>query len=434
MRAGMPDAALQRLAEAAAAMPVEERVCLPAGFAAGAAAIGIKPSGRPDLAVVVVTTPEPASATGLFTRNLVAAAPVRLSRAHLAASGGGVRALAITAGSANAATGPEGDADEEEISGALAAAAACPPAEVARASTGLIGPRLPVPRVVAGIGGLVPDRVARDDAALEAVARAMMTTDSRVKAATATVDVGSGDGRRPVRVSGIVKGVGMIHPGMATMIAIVLTDAPVAPATLSALLPPAVALSFDQLTVDGDTSTNDTVLVLASGAAGGDEILPGTTDAESVAVAIAAVCRSLARQQAADGEGATCRIACRATGAACLDDARAVSRAVVRSTLFKAAVHGRDPNWGRVAAAVGAARRPDGTPVAVDVASLRIALCGTPVFAGRPLAFDVAAVRGAMEAPEVTVDVDLGLGDAAAEAWGCDLTEAYVRENAEYST
>ena len=237
MRPGMPDAALQRLAEAAAAMPVEERVCLPAGFAAGAAAIGIKPSGRPDLAVVVVTTPEPASATGLFTRNLVAAAPVRLSRAHLAASGGRVRALAITAGSANAATGPEGDADEEEISGALAAAAACPPAEVVRASTGLIGPRLPVPRVVAGIGGLVPDRVARDDAALEAVARAMMTTDTRVKAATATVDAGSGGGWRSVRVSGIVKGVGMIHPGMATMIAIVLTDAPVAPATLSALLP-----------------------------------------------------------------------------------------------------------------------------------------------------------------------------------------------------
>ena len=426
--------AWQRLAEGADALGVEECAVMPTGFAAASTSAGIKPSGRPDLAVLVVTTPEPASATGLFTRNLVQAAPVRVSRANLESSGGLARVVGITAGSANAATGPAGDADEDRIVAALADAASCPGDQVLRASTGLIGTRIPVDRVAAAIGSLVPARVARDDGALEGAARAMMTTDTRLKAATAVIDVAAGDRRRSVRVSGIVKGVGMIHPGMATMIAVLLTDAAVSPTTLASLLRPAVAMSFDQLTVDGDTSTNDTVLALASGAAGADEIVPGSADADALGAALAAVCRSLARQQAADGEGATCRIACRVRGAERLADARAVSRAVVASSLVKAAVHGRDPNWGRVAAAAGAARRPDGSAVSLDPAALRIALCGTEVFAGRPIPFDVEAVRGAMAAPEVTVELDLGRGSASAEAWGCDLTEAYVRENAEYST
>ena len=460
--------ALARLAVEAARIPVEMRPRMPAGFAAGALAAGIKPSGRPDLAVVAVTTPGPASAAALFTRNLVQAAPVRLSRAHLAATGaridgdegtvgrppaggdgddaiashrgewapphGTARAVAVTAGSANAATGPAGDADQAEIARLLAAAAGCAPEETLHASTGLIGTRLPVDRVAAGIAALVPAGLSRDDEGLAAVATAMMTTDTRLKAATSTLELPASGGTRQVRITGVVKGVGMIHPGMATMIALVLTDASVAPATLAGLLRPAVALSFDQLTVDGDTSTNDTVFVLASGASGADEVAPGTTEADRLGSTLAAVCRSLARQQAADGEGATCLITCRVSGAADLADARAVSRAIVGSSLLKAAVHGRDPNWGRVAAAAGAAHRPDGAPVSLAVESLRIAVCGTPVFTGEPLPFDAAAVSAAMAAPEVEIDVDLGLGRAAAEAWGCDLTEAYVRENAEYST
>ena len=459
---------LARLAVEAARIPVEMRARMPAGFAAGALAAGIKPSGRADLAVITVTTPGPASAAALFTRNRVQAAPVRLSRAHLDATAaqtdgnaggaegprvgdggdgsiashqgtwtpphGTARAVVVTAGSANAATGPAGDADQAEIARLLAAAAGCAPEETLLASTGLIGTRLPVDRVAAGIAALVPAGLAGDEASLAAVATAMMTTDTRLKAATTTLDLPAPGGARRVRVTGVVKGVGMIHPGMATMIALVLTDAPVAPATLAGLLRPAVALSFDQLTVDGDTSTNDTVFVLASGASGADEVAPGTAEADRVGSALAAVCRSLARQQAADGEGATCLITCRVAGAADLADARAVSRAVVGSSLLKAAVHGRDPNWGRVAAAAGAAHRPDGSPVSLAVESLRIAVCGTPVFAGAPLPFDAAAVSAAMAAPEVVVDLDLGRGRAAAEAWGCDLTEAYVRENAEYST
>ncbi len=454
------------LASAARALPVEQRPRLPLGFAAGAVAAGIKPSGRPDLAVVTVTTPDPASAAATFTRNLVQAAPVRLSRAHLAATGGGpsaaslppqaaslppqapplhsqaaslpphgrARAVLVTAGCANAATGPAGDADQAEIAAALAGALGCRVEETLMASTGLIGTRLPVSRVASGIQALVPAGLGPDDAALEAVGTAMMTTDHTLKAASVTVELAAGSARRQARVTGVVKGVGMIHPGMATMIALVLTDAAVAPDTLASMLRPAVALSFDQLTVDGDTSTNDTVFALASGASGTDEVQAGTDDARALAVAIAAVCRSLARQQAADGEGATCLITCHVSGAERLADARAISRAVVGSSLLKAAVHGRDPNWGRVAAAAGGAHRADGSAVSLSVPSLRIALCGTPVFDGEPLAFDAAAVRAAMAMPEITIDVDLGLANAAAEAWGCDLTEAYVRENSEYST
>jgi glutamate N-acetyltransferase/amino-acid N-acetyltransferase len=443
--AGTDEAAWARLADAARAVPIEEHPHIPLGFSAGALAAGIKPSGRPDLAVLLVTTPRPASAAATFTHNLVQAAPVRLSRAHLAATGtyvdgsglpphGVARAVLVTAGCANAATGPAGDADQAEIARLLAVAAGCPPQETLLAATGMIGTRLPVERVAAGIARLAPAGLSADDAGLAALATAMLTTDRRLKAASTVLELALPGGTHAVRVAGVAKGVGMIHPGMATMIALVLTDAAVAPRTLAALLRPAVALTFDQLTVDGDTSTNDTVFALASAASGSAEVVEGTPAADALGAALAAVCRSLARQQAADGEGATCRISCRVTGAADLTDARAVSRAVVRSNLVKAAVHGRDPNWGRVAAAAGTARRPDGTPVSLAVERLRIALCGTPVFAAAPLPFERAAVSAAMATPDVTIELDLGLGRAAAEAWGCDLTEAYVRENAEYST
>jgi glutamate N-acetyltransferase/amino-acid N-acetyltransferase len=195
-----------------------------------------------------------------------------------------------------------------------------------------------------------------------------------------------------------------------------------------------VAGSFNCLSVDGDTSTNDTVVALASGAANTVMVGPRTPEAEQLGAALSAVCRSLARQQAADGEGATTLITCHVEGAVDVVDARRIARAVVSSSLLKAAVHGRDPNWGRVASAAGNACRPDGAPVTLRPEALDIAICGTPVFAGRPVPFDPALLRAAMAAAEVRIDLDLGLGPAAADAWGCDLTEAYVRENSEYST
>jgi len=418
--------------------PVVERTLMPAGFAAIAGSAGIKASGRPDVAIVTVTTPAPATAAATFTRNLVAAAPVRLSRAHLAATAGRARAVIVTAGCANAATGAGGDADQARVANALASAIGCPIEETLHAATGLIGTTLPVERIEQAVGALVGAGLAATEDALGNVVAAMMTTDRRPKRATVELLLPAADGGGAdvaVRVTGIVKGVGMIHPNMATMIAVLLTDAAVDPATLGAMLRRAVRTSFDQLTVDGDTSTNDTVFALASGAS---RAAPLVRDdgiaAERLEGAIAAVCRSLARQQAADGEGATTLVTCTVTGAADETDARAVSRAVVGGTLVKAAIRGRDPNWGRVAGAAGAARRPDGSQVRLVPERLRISLCGTAVFAGEPLAFDAAALRRAMDVPEVTIDVDLGLGDGAAEAWGCDLTEDYVRENAEYST
>jgi glutamate N-acetyltransferase/amino-acid N-acetyltransferase len=258
-----------------------------------------------------------------------------------------------------------------------------------------------------------------------------------------------------VRVSGIAKGVGMIHPRMATMLAVVLTDAAIEPAALWGLLRPAAARTWNQLSVDGDTSTNDTVFTLASGASAAAPVGAGSPAADVLAGAIEAVARDLARQQAADGEGAATLITAVATGAGDDADARAVARAVVSSSLVKAAAHGRDPNWGRVAGAAGNAMLADaavleagglspaeataraGSPVALDPETLRIWIGGHAVFDGSqggPLAFDRSAARAAMDSPEVVISLDLGQGNGSGEAFGCDLTEAYVIENSEYTT
>ncbi len=438
--------------------PVEPRAALPAGFRAGAATAGIKASGRPDLSLIA-TTDRPAAAAATFTRNQVVAAPITVSRANLAATepGSGGRfgwaaAVLATSGCANAATAAAGEADQRAVCEAAAAALAVDPHSILALSTGLIGSRLPVDKVRAGIAELAP-RLDSSDDALEAVAQALMTTDTRPKRARATIDLPGPDGA-PARitVSGVAKGVGMIHPRMATMLSVILTDAAIEPDTLHALLAPIVQRTWNQLSVDGDTSTNDTVFVLASGAAGAAQVEEGGTAAAALGGAIEAVARSLARQQAADGEGATTLITCQVSGASDDHDARAVARAVVSSSLFKAAVHGRDPNWGRVAGAAGNARLPDeelleaaglhhteampraGRRPALEIERLRIAIAGTLVFDGRPVPFDEPAVRAAMDAPEVLVRLDLGLGEGCGEAFGCDLTEEYVIENAEYTT
>jgi glutamate N-acetyltransferase/amino-acid N-acetyltransferase len=438
--------------------PVEERAAMPAGFKAGGLSAGIKPSGRPDLALVA-TLHGPAAVAAVFTRNALVAAPIRLSRAHLNATeiGGGGRfgwadAVVATAGSANAATGPEGDADQAELSGAVAASLHTKPERTLALSTGVIGVRLPLPQVCEGLARLVP-LLAATDAGLEAVATAIMTTDTTVKLATTVVELPGPNGSAVrITVSGVAKGVGMIHPRMATMLGLILTDANVSPATLFGLLAPIVQRTWNQVSVDGDTSTNDTVFLLASGAARGKPVVATSPEAAILGGAIEAVARSLARQQAADGEGATTLITCQVSGAADDHDARAVARSVVSSSLLKAAVHGRDPNWGRVASAAGNARLPDeqlleaaglhhteampraGRPPELDVDRLRVAIAGTLVFSGAPLPFDRDAVRKAMDAPEVLIRVDLGLGDGTGEAFGCDLTEGYVIENAEYTT
>jgi glutamate N-acetyltransferase/amino-acid N-acetyltransferase len=476
-------AAERRLAAQPNPLPhVERRAIMPGGFLAGGLAAGIKRSGKPDLAMIVVAgaTPQdakpggarpggavatlghPAAVAALFTRNQLPAAPVRLSSEHLLAtepaSGGRfgwTQAVIATSGSANAATGDAGDADQAFLAEALAGLIGTTSELTLALSTGIIGTRLPVATVRAGLDRLLPTLGAGEEDLL-AAATALRTTDSASKIATATAELPGPDGEpKVVRVTGIAKGVGMIHPGMATMLAVLLTDATVAPATLAGLLREAGARTWNQLSVDGDTSTNDTVLVLASGAAGAAPAAPGSAAAAALGKAITAVARDLARQQAADGEGATTLITCDVTGATDDPAARAVARAVVSSSLVKAAAHGRDPNWGRVLAAIGTAHLPDaellemsglapadaaargGRPVPIDVDRLSLGIAGQPVFdgaAGGPLPFDREAARVAMAEAEVVIRIDLGSGTGSGEAFGCDLTEAYVRENAEYTT
>ena len=441
--------------------PVERRAAIPTGFRAGGLAAGIKASGRPDLAVVT-TIGGPAAAAAVFTPNTFAAAPVRLSQAHLAATSGDARgrfgwadAVISTSGSANAATGQAGDDDQAAIAAMLAQAMGTDAERTLHLSTGIIGTRLPLDRVRAGLDRIMPLLDATDDG-LAAAAEALRTTDSVTKIATTSVDLPGADGDAvTVTVTGIAKGVGMIHPRMATMLSVLLTDATIEPSTLFGLLRGAAVRTWDQLSIDGDTSTNDTVFTLASGASAAAPVGAGTTAADALGLAIEAVARDLARQQAADGEGAATLITADVTGARDDAEARAVARAVISSSLVKAAAHGRDPNWGRVAGAAGNARLADaaileagglpafeaasraGTSAVLDPARLRIAIAGHTVFDGSrggPVAFDRAAARAAMDAPEVVIALDLGLGGGRGEAFGCDLTEEYVIENSEYTT
>ncbi len=440
---------------------VEHRARIPAGFVAAGTTAGIKPSGRPDFALVA-TTGEAVPAAAVFTPNRVPAAPVRLSRANLRATGGSeatcglARAVVATSGSANAATGPAGDADQAAIGMAVAAALGCSREQVLHLSTGVIGTRLPVDVVTGAVARVSAAGLAATDDALLAAAVSLRTTDSVTKVATVglTLPAAAG-GSVACTVTGICKGVGMIHPRMATMLALVLTDATASPATLRDLLRRAAATTWDQLSVDGDTSTNDTVFVLASGAAGAVSADADPVARAALAAAIEAVARDLARQQARDGEGASSLITCQVSGAADDADARAVARAVISSALVKAAIHGRDANWGRVAGAAGNAALAEATvleaaglspeeagaragrPASVDPDRMRIAVAGHLAYdgpAGGPVGIDRAAAREAMAADDVLVRLDLGLGDGTGEAFGCPLTERYVTENSEYTT
>ena len=438
---------------------VEAAARLPRGFRAGAATAGVKKSGRPDLSVVLVDGGA-GSVAATFTPNRFASAPVLLSRAHLATvDRGGAGRYATTAavlsvsGCANAATGDAGMAEQRRLAEVLGGAAGVPATHTLAVATGMIGPRYPMDRIEPALERLVANGLTDAEDALAAVAEALRTTDSRPKWATVRTQLpGQGGSTRPVTVSGVAKGVGMIHPRMATMLAYVLTDAAVSPADLSRMLRPIVARTWDQLSVDGDTSTSDTVFLIASGASGARQVAPGSDTWTVLGHAVEAVCRSLARQQAADGEGATSLLTCQVTGARDDADARAAARAVVSSSLFKAALHGRDPNWGRIAGALGNAQLADaavleaaglpadeaarrgGSRLDLDPGRVRIAIAGVEVFAGTPCDFDAGAVSAAMATDDVLVRIDLGVGAGAGEAFGCDLTEEYVRENSEYST
>lgn len=390
----------------------------PLGFSVGVGEAGIRESGGPDL--VLIASDRPASAAATFTTNLMRAAPVLLAEEALASSASTARGIVVNAGCANAGTGAAGLEDARAVVAAAAGHLGCQPHEVLPASTGLIGSRLPVSPMVAAIPGL---RLRRSRAASERAARAIMTTDTRPKQHAVSARLADG---RLLTVGGMAKGAGMIHPQMATMLAFLTTDAPIDPVTLRSLLRPCVERTFNQVSVDGDTSTNDAVMVLANGAVGGP-LLAGD-DRSAFADALDAVCQSLAIAIATDGEGAQHLIEVTVNGAANDADARAVARTVAASSLVKTAVHGADPNWGRIAAAAGR------SGVRLDPDRMRICIGDVTVFDGSPLAFDEGRARGILRGATVPLVLDLRGGTGSGTAWGCDLSAEYVAINSEYTT
>jgi len=384
------------------------------GFTASGVHCGIRKS-RPDLALIV--SDRPASAAAVFTRNRVQAAPVLVCRETLAASGGLARAVVVNSGNANACTGPDGMVHARMTVQATARALGLEADEVLVASTGVIGQRLPIERLLAGIPAAV---AALSSAGGTHASQAILTTDTCAKLAVRHVETPSGS----YTVGGMAKGSGMIHPDMATTLGFVTTDAAVPPALLQRLLTGAVDRSFNRVTVDGDTSTSDMVAVLANGASG----VEVSTDADhGFAAALEEVLVELARQVAKDGEGASKLIEVRVTGASSEAQAVAVARTVSGSPLVKTAVHGADANWGRIVAAAGRAG------VEVDPERMRVAICGLEVL-GPGYASDYSEEEATrrMRADEVLLEVDLGEGPAQATCWTCDLTHGYIDINASY--
>jgi glutamate N-acetyltransferase/amino-acid N-acetyltransferase len=407
-------------------------VVAPRGFRAAGVASGVKRSGRPDLALLLSETD--CEAAGVFTTNRVRAAPVVLGAERLTRSPSGIRGVLTVSGVANALTGPEGLGDNRRVLVAAESEFGLPEGSLLPACTGVIGPRLPVDRIVAALPQLRAALESSGDGA-ERAAHAILTTDTRAKVASVRARLADGT---VVRVGGMAKGSGMIAPHLAplhaTMLAFLTTDAKVRGPALERLLAKCAESTFNMLSVDGDTSTNDTAYVLANGAAGG-----GYADEDaSFADAVHGVLESLARQVARDGEGATKLLTVRVSGARTLDDARAAARAVVSSTLVKAALFGADPNVGRIACALGySGARLD--PQKIDVSISRPRTPVPLIVRGRPAPAlengGGARVRDLLRTlDEVPLDIRLHEGRASATAWGCDLSYAYVQINAAYRT
>ena len=393
-------------------------VCAPLGFSASGVASGVKTDSALDLAVIA--SDRPACAAGLFTTNLVCGAPVDVSRRHI--ENGTARAIVVNAGNANACTGDRGEADAVHMCCRTAAALGCDAGEVLVASTVVIGRPLAMDRIAPGIAAAV-DALGPDGG--DTSARAIMTTDTVPKTAVRTLDVA---GTR-VTIGGMCKGAGMIAPRLATMLAFITTDAALSATAFRSALTDAVDQTFNRVTIDGDTSTSDMVLALANGAADAPEIEPGTESFAAFAHELTALCGELSRKIAQDGEGATTFVTVRVDGALSDDDALRAARTVAESPLVKTAVFGNDPNWGRIAAALGR------SGAQFDPHRLRIRLDDLLVFEdGQPTSFDHADAERIARQPALTIAADLGSGGAHAEMYTCDLSYDYVRINADYTT
>ena len=393
-------------------------MALPRGFAGGAVAAGLKKSGKLDLGLIYSEGPCVASA--VFTKNLFIAPNLTISKRHLAR--GAIHGIVVNAGQSNACTGKAGEQVAKEMAEKAGAILGKAPEDFLIGSTGVIGSGPDPDKVAAGLGKIVTQGLSAEG--LRDVGRAFMTTDLVKKSAEASLKFGG----KTVRIFGIAKGSGMINPSMATMLSYIMTDAKISSKDLRKAFKLAVEASFNCLTVDGDTSTSDMVAILANGAAGNDT--PDSEDYERFIKKLTVLCQDLARQIARDGEGATRLVTVRVKNAAAPRDARDAAKAVASSNLVKTAIFGRDPNWGRIACAVGY------SGASFDPNRVTIKLGKSPIFSGgRPAKQDQAALRKYLrDNEEILIDIDLDAGTDQATVWTCDFSYDYVRINAEYTT
>lgn len=399
----------------------EGSITSPQGFKAGGLHCGLKKTSRNDLGAVVCEVP--ATAAAVYTTNIFQAAPIKVTKESIA-EGGKLRAMLVNSGNANACTGEQGEQDAYQMRNYFAASIGVEPTEVAVASTGVIGELLKMDKVNSGIEVLATSLTADANGA-EQFNQAILTTDLVKKTVAVELKI---DGKL-VKLAGAAKGSGMIHPNMATMLGFVTTDAVISSEHLQQLLREATNLSFNMITVDGDTSTNDMLVAMASGLAGHQPLSPEHKDWASFKAALVYVCEVLAKAIARDGEGATKLVEVRVNGASNDEAAQAIAKTIVGSSLVKSAVFGADANWGRIIAAIGRAGQQV-NPHTVDIAIGDI----VTLKQSSPVSFDEEKALEYLQGDTVVINVDLNMENGKAIAWGCDLTYDYVRINAAYRT
>ena len=393
-------------------------VTFPKGFKAAGVKAGIKKSGNLDLALIY--TEKEAAVAGVFTKNAVAAAPVIVSREVV--KGGKAHAIVANAGCANACTGETGLANARKMAALAAGEVGCASDEVLVGSTGIIGVNLPMDKLEAGIKAAAAEL--SEDGSKNA-GNAIITTDTYSKACSCEVEIGG----QAVRFGAIAKGSGMIQPNMATMLCYITTDANISSQLMQKALSEIVEVSFNMISVDGDMSTNDTVLVLANGASGAAEITDGSPEYEKFYATLKEICQELSKRIAADGEGATKFLTINVSGTKTFEDAKTVAMSIAKSPLVKTAFFGEDPNWGRVICAVGYA----GIPMVPEKTVIKFG--GVPVYAnGLGAEFNEDDIHKVMAEHDIVIDVEMGMGDAKATVWSCDFSYEYVKINGEYHT
>ena len=404
---------------------IEGGVCAAQGFRAGGIHVGVKTHAEWKKDMAMIVSDVDCACAAVYTKNAVKAAHIHVDKAHLA--DGKARAAVINSGNANACA-PHGEENAERVCAAAAKAVGCPAEDVVCAATGVIGQTLNVAVMEAGMPDLYA-AVEASAAGSDAAAHAIMTTDTVKKEAAVETTVGG----KTVRMGGIAKGSGMIHPNMGTMLCFLTTDCAISPEMIRTALLETVNVSFNRISVDGDTSTNDTCCVLANGLAGNPVITEKGPDYEAFLAALQALCMEMARKMASDGEGATHLITCTVTGAASEQSAETISKSVIGSALTKAAIFGADANWGRVLCAMGYSGE-DFDPDKVDISFVSDAGSVQVCAKGRGLDFDEALAKKVLTEHDVTIAITMGEGAASCTCWGCDLTYDYVKINGDYRT